>query len=94
MSEILKMDLKTLWVRQHSFVEIDHEIISMVILSADSRRAVVSFLWKNVHKYWLTAQRTKPVQEKVWLGKLTALTWLVGWLGRKTSTEIKYFQIK
>ena len=32
--------------RQHSFVEIDHEIFSTV---ADSRRAVVSFWRKNVH---------------------------------------------
>ena len=32
--------------RQHSFVEIDHEIFSTVI---DSRRAVVSFWRKNVH---------------------------------------------
>ena len=36
--------------RQHSFFEIDHEIFSVVILSsADSRRAVVSFWQKNVH---------------------------------------------
>ena len=37
--------------RQHSFMEIDHEIFSTVIfsLSADSRRAVVSFWRKNVH---------------------------------------------
>ena len=36
--------------RQHSFVEIDYEIFSTVILSsADSRRAVVSFWRKNVH---------------------------------------------
>ena len=37
--------------RQHSSVEIDHEIFSTVIfsLSADSRRAVVSFWRKNVH---------------------------------------------
>ena len=37
--------------RQHSFVEIDHEIFSMVILSLPliSRRAVVSFRRKNVH---------------------------------------------
>ena len=38
------------------FVEIDHEIFSMVILPyADSRRAFVSFWQKNVHKYWLIA---------------------------------------
>ena len=39
--------------RQHSFVEIDHEIFSMQygnsLPSADSRRAVVSFWRKNVH---------------------------------------------
>ena len=37
--------------RQHSFMEIDHEIFSTVILSlsADSRREVVSFWQKNVH---------------------------------------------
>ena len=42
--------------RQLSFVEIDHEIFSSTILSlsADSRRVVVSFWQKNVHKYWLT----------------------------------------
>ena len=43
--------------RQHSFVEIDHEIFSTVILflSADSRRAVVSFWRKNVHNTGLLA---------------------------------------
>ena len=53
--------------------------------SADSRRTVVSFLQKNVHKYWLTALRTKPAQKKMWLGKLAAhdMT-LMGWLDRKT----------
>ena len=36
----------------HTFVEIDHEIISTAILlpSTDSRRAVVSYKRKNVHK--------------------------------------------
>ena len=43
-------------VHQHSSVEIDLDIFSTVILSsADSRRAVVNFWWKNGHKYWLTA---------------------------------------
>ena len=32
--------------------------------STDSKRSVVSFWQKNVHKYLLTAWRTKPVQEK------------------------------
>ena len=39
-------------VRQHSFVAIDHEIFSTFILS---RRVVVSFWRKHMHKYWLTA---------------------------------------
>ena len=30
---------------------------------------------KNGPKYWLTTQRTKPAQEKLWLGKLMGLTW-------------------
>ena len=36
---------------QHSFVEIEHEIFSMInsLTSADSRRIVVSFWQKNVH---------------------------------------------
>ena len=45
-------------------LEIDHEIFPTVIPSVDSSRAVVRFLRKNVHKYWLTAKRTKPAQEK------------------------------
>ena len=38
--------------RSHTFVEIDHEIISMAILlpSADSRRIVVSYERNYVHK--------------------------------------------
>ena len=59
--------------------------------SSDSRRAVVSFWRNNVHKYWLTA-RTKPVQEKMWLGKLTMLDMtLRGGLGNKTSTQTQKF---
>ena len=38
---------------------------------ADSRRADVNFWRKNVHKYWLNAYRTKPVQEKC--GKVNRL---------------------
>ena len=39
---------------QHSFLEIDHEIFSTVILSL--------FLAKECAQYWLTAYRTKPAQ--------------------------------
>ena len=44
-------------VQQHSFIEIDHEIFSTVILSLllIQEGQFLSFLWKNVHKYWLTA---------------------------------------
>ena len=51
--------------RSHTFVEIDHEIISMVILipSADSRRVVVSFKLKYVHKILVNCL-VKLVQER------------------------------
>ena len=43
-------------VRQRSFMEIGHEIISVAILpTADSRKAFVSYWWKDCSKYWLTA---------------------------------------
>ena len=40
----------------HTFVEIDREIISTAILlpSTDSRRVVVSYKQKNVHKVLVT----------------------------------------
>ena len=52
--------------RSHTFIEIDHEIISTVILlpSADSsRRVVVSYKRKYVHKL-LVNRLFKPAQEK------------------------------
>ena len=60
-------------VRSHTFVEIDLEIISTVILlpSADLfRRVVVSYKRKYVHEL-LVNRLFKPAQEKVWLGELT-----------------------
>ena len=59
--------------RSHTFAEIDHEIISTVILLLlliHSRRAVVSYKRKYVHKL-LVNRLFKPAQEKVWLGELT-----------------------
>ena len=59
--------------RSHTFVEIDHEIISTVILlpSADhSRRVVVSYKRKYVHEVLVNCL-FKLAQEKVWLGELT-----------------------
>ena len=55
------------WVWQHSYVEIDHEIFSMVIFSHQLiQEELLSVFGKRIHmlKCWLTAERTKPVQEK------------------------------
>ena len=57
----------------HTFVEIDHEIISTVILLLPliySRRVVVSYKRKYVHKL-LVNRLLKPAQEKVWLSEPT-----------------------
>ena len=59
--------------RYHTFVEIDHEIISTVILLLPliySRRVVVSYKRKYVHEL-LVNHLLKPAQEKVWLSELT-----------------------
>ena len=60
--------------RYHTFMEIDHEIISTVILLPKlliySRRVVVSYKRKYVHKL-LVNRLLKPAQEKVWLSELT-----------------------
>ena len=53
-------------VRSHTFVEIDHEIISTIY----SRRVFVSYKLKYVHEL-LVNRLFKPAQEKVWLGELT-----------------------
>ena len=56
-----------------SFVEIDHEMISTVILlpSADSfKKSCCQLQAKYVHEL-LVNHLLKPAQEKVWLGKLT-----------------------
>ena len=56
------------------YVEVDHEIISTIILllSADSRRVVVSYKRKygTVHEV-LVNHLVKRAQEKVWLSELT-----------------------
>ena len=58
----------------HTFVEIDCEIISTVILlpSAESRRVVVSYKQKYVHEVLVNCL-VRLAQEK-WLGKLTVPT--------------------
>ena len=59
--------------KSHTFVEIDHEIISTAILipSAEhSRRVVVSYKRKYEHEVLVNCL-SKLAQEKVWLGELT-----------------------
>ena len=59
--------------RYHTFVEIDHEIISTVILLLPliySRRVVVSYKRKYVHKL-LVNRLLKTAQEKMLLSGLT-----------------------
>ena len=61
--------------RSHTFVEIDREIISTVILlpSPESfTRVVVNYKRKYVHIV-LVICLFKLAQEKVWLGELTVL---------------------
>ena len=60
-------------VRSHTFVEIDHEIISTVILPLlliHLRRVVVSYKRKYMHKL-LVNRLFKPAHEKVWIDELT-----------------------
>ena len=51
--------------RPHNFMEIDHEVISMIILlpTADSRRLVVSYKQKYAHKVLVNCL-VKVAQEK------------------------------
>ena len=59
----------------HTFVEIDHEIISTVILlpSADSFKKGCCQLQAKVCAQITGNCLFKPAQEKVWLGELTVL---------------------
>ena len=59
--------------RSHTFVEIDHEIISTVILhpSADSFKKGCCQLQAKVCAQVLVNRLFKPAQAKVWLDELT-----------------------
>ena len=61
--------------QSHAFMEIDHEITSTTILlsSADSRRAIVNCKRKYVHKV-LVNRSVKLAEEKMWLDELTVPT--------------------
>ena len=58
--------------QSHTLIEIDHEIISpaILIVSADSRRAVVSYKQTYLQEVQVTCL-VKFAKEKVWLGELT-----------------------
>ena len=58
--------------RSHTYVEMDHEIISMARWMNHSRRVVVNYERKYVHEV-LVDHLFKLVQEKLWLGELTVL---------------------
>ena len=79
-------------VRSHTFVEIDHKMISMVILLLlliHSRRVVVSYKWKYVHQL-LVNRLFEPAQEKSvirWTDR-PAMTIAVD-LGRKATKQTK-----
>ena len=77
--------------RQHSFVEIDREIFSTVILSfplIQERQLSVS--GERMCTILVNRLENKACTANMWLGKLTALDITpLGWLGRKTSTQTK-----
>ena len=60
----------------HTFLEIDHEIMSTAILlpSADSRRVVITYKGKNVQEA-LVNRLVKLIQEKLWLSELIIPAW-------------------
>ena len=59
--------------QSHTFVEIDHEIISTVILLFPLiQEGYISYKRKYVHEV-LFNRFVKLAQEKVWLGELTSL---------------------
>ena len=58
-----KLLVQPLRGRQHSFVEIDHEIFTTVILSLVLiQEGQCRFLAKECTRYWLTNKRTRPAQ--------------------------------
>ena len=75
--------------RQHSFVEIDHEIFSTVILSLPLiQEGQLSVSGERMCTILVNRLEDKTCPVNVWLGKLTALDMTpLGWLGHKTSAQ-------
>ena len=75
--------------RQHSFVEIDHEIFSTFILSLPLiQEGQLSVSGERMCTILVKCLEDLACPVNVWLGKLTALDMTpLGWLGHKTSTQ-------
>ena len=78
--------------RQHSFVEIDHEIFSMVILSLPLiQEGQLSVSGERMCTILVNHLEDYACSVNVWLGKLTTLNMTpLGWLGCKTSTQTRH----
>ena len=74
---------------QHSFVEIDHEIFSTVILSLPLiQEGQLSVSGERMCTILVNRLEDYACPVNVWLSKLTALDMTpLGWLGCKTSTQ-------
>ena len=75
--------------RQHSFVEIDHEVFSTVILSLPLiQEGQFSVPGERMCTILVNRLDDYVCPVSVWLGKLTVLDMTpLDWLGRKTSTQ-------
>ena len=74
---------------QHPFMEIDHEILSRVILSLLLiQEGQLSVSGERMCTILISCLDDKASTIKLWLGKLTVLDMTpLGWLGRKTSKQ-------
>ena len=81
--------------RQHSFVEIDHEIFSTVILSLPLiQEGQLSVYGERMCTILVNSLEDYAYPVNVWLGKLTALDMTpLGWLGRKTSAQTNFNKV-
>ena len=78
--------------RQHSFVEVDHEIFSTVIPSLPLiQEEQLSVSGERMRTILVNRLEDQACPVNVWLGKLTVFDMTpMGWLGRKTSTQTKH----
>ena len=79
--------------RQYSFVEIDHEIFSAVILSLPLiQEGQLSVSGERMCTIQINRLENEACPINVWLGKLTMLDMTpLGWLSRETATQTRDF---